>query len=166
PASAPRRRSFSRPSARGPPRLASPPDPPETRRKLDRMPMLLKEEFPPDEVRREVSVVTHDLGRPGKEEDFLAALVHRSAREHLLSSGARSRANESVVAPVQQMDVPPRCGSPTRGMRSRQAVRTNWSGPTGRFGQTAGALWRLPSAAEAAAVATSRGWVPRPLKRK
>ncbi len=58
-----------------------------TRRKLERLPEVLKAEFPdetPGNVELEVSTIARDMLADARIEDFVPVLVHRFAREHLL----------------------------------------------------------------------------------
>jgi hypothetical protein len=69
---------------------------PETRRKLDHVPALLKDEFPglPHAAAvQAVESISDALLARATIEDFLPVLVHRFARERILAGG-------DVVAPV------------------------------------------------------------------
>ena len=76
---------------------------PETRRKLARVPALLKEEFPDAseaDVLRSVATITRDLLSHATIEDFLPVLVHRYTREQMLDGVARGTSSEtSIVGP-------------------------------------------------------------------
>jgi hypothetical protein len=60
---------------------------PDTRRKLERLPQMLADEFPalaPETVRLELEAVTHRMVATARIEEFVPVLVHRFARESLL----------------------------------------------------------------------------------
>ena len=70
----------------------------ETEQKLERVALLLKDEFPdtrPDDVTQKVGVVTRNLVAQAKIEDFLPVLVHRYAREQLLEAHQRGQATSA-----------------------------------------------------------------------
>jgi len=72
----------------------------ETEQKLERVVVLLADEFPyvrPDDVNQKVSVVTRDLVAQARIEDFLPVLVHRYAREQLLEARQRGQATSAPV---------------------------------------------------------------------
>jgi len=65
---------------------------PETQRKLERLPLVLHDEFPEAatvDVERSVERIARDLLGSARIEDFIPVLVHRYARENLLDRALR-----------------------------------------------------------------------------
>jgi len=81
----------------------------ETEQKLERVALLLKDEFPdtrPGDVTQKVGVVTRNLVAQAKIEDFLPVLVHRYAREQLLENRERALTGDDLAGPDAAMSSP------------------------------------------------------------